>query len=290
MNVHDNMAFGLLRRRKFPSRLKSIFSGSYNSGRKIERQEINRKVTAAAATLGIKQLLGRRPAALSGGQRQRVALGRALVREPKVFLLDEPLSNLDASLRLEMRAEIRRICKQTGLTAIYVTHDQKEALSIADRMAIMRDGIIEQIGTPEDIYRRPINRFVAGFIGEANFVPGVVCNITDATITVETICGVFVALNSGHSCTLNEKVELCIRPENIRFDKPISNLPNRLHGHFLESTYLGEVSQHLISIPEFKGMPLTLKAFERSPLAGHNRMGAPADIWIAQEHVIITKS
>lgn len=258
--------------------------------RKLPKSEIQQRVREALALVHLEDRATAKPNQLSGGQQQRVALARALVIKPKCLLLDEPLSNLDASLRLEMRAEIRRICKQTGLTAIYVTHDQKEALSIADRMAIMRDGIIEQIGTPEDIYRRPINRFVAGFIGEANFVPGVVCNITDATITVETICGVFVALNSGHSCTLNEKVELCIRPENIRFDKPISNLPNRLHGHFLESTYLGEVSQHLISIPEFKGMPLTLKAFERSPLAGHNRMGAPADIWIAQEHVIITKS
>ena len=165
MNVHDNMAFGLLRRRKFPSRLKSIFSGSFNSGRKTERQEINRKVTAAAATLGITQLLGRRPAALSGGQRQRVALGRALVRQPKVFLLDEPLSNLDAKLRVEMRAELRMLHRRLGVTMVYVTHDQEEAMSLGDRVVVLKDGLVQQIAAPQEIYSKPANRFVAEFVG-----------------------------------------------------------------------------------------------------------------------------
>ncbi len=257
--------------------------------RKIPKPDIQRRVKEALELVHLEDRAKAKPNQLSGGQQQRVALARALVIEPACLLLDEPLSNLDAKLRLEMRSEIRRICKQAGLTAIYVTHDQKEALSIADRIAIMRDGIIEQIGTPEEIYRKPLNRFVAGFIGEANFIQGIIQNNSGTTLTVETACGVFVAQKPPHVFALKEEVVLCIRPENIRFEKPGINLPNRLHGRFSESTYLGEVAQHLISIPELKEMPFTLKAFELSPLAGRNRTGEPVDIWIAQEHVIITK-
>jgi iron(III) transport system ATP-binding protein len=257
--------------------------------RKISKSEIQHRVMEALALVHLEDRAKAKPNQLSGGQQQRVALARALVIKPQCILLDEPLSNLDANLRLEMRSEIRRICKQAGLTAIYVTHDQKEALSIADRIAIMRDGIIEQIGTPEEIYRKPLNRFVAGFIGEANFFPGTIQNSSGTTITIETACGIFVARKPSQAFALKEKVVLCIRPENIRFEKPGSDLPNRLHGRFSESTYLGEVAQHLISIPELKETPFTLKAFELSPLAGRNHIGEPVDIWIEQEHVIITK-
>ena len=164
MNVHDNMAFGLLRRRQFPSRLKSILSGAYRAGRRAEHIEISQKVNAAAATLGITQLLDRRPAALSGGQRQRVALGRALVRQPKVFLLDEPLSNLDAKLRVEMRAELRMLHRRLGVTMVYVTHDQEEAMSLGDRVVVLKDGLVQQIAAPQEIYSKPANRFVASFV------------------------------------------------------------------------------------------------------------------------------
>ena len=165
MNVHDNMAFGLLRRRQFPSRLKSVVSGAYRAGRRAEHIEISQKVKAAAATLGITQLLDRRPAALSGGQRQRVALGRALVRQPKVFLLDEPLSNLDAKLRVEMRAELRMLHRRLGVTMVYVTHDQEEAMSLGDRVVVLKDGLVQQIAAPQEIYSKPANRFVAEFVG-----------------------------------------------------------------------------------------------------------------------------
>ena len=165
MNVHDNMAFGLLRRRQFPSRLKSVVSGAYRAGRRAEHIEISQKVNAAAATLGITQLLDRRPAALSGGQRQRVALGRALVRQPKVFLLDEPLSNLDAKLRVEMRAELRMLHRRLGVTMVYVTHDQEEAMSLGDRVVVLKDGLVQQIAAPQEIYSKPANRFVAEFVG-----------------------------------------------------------------------------------------------------------------------------
>lgn len=257
--------------------------------RKIAKAEIQHRIMEVLALVHLEDRAKAKPNQLSGGQQQRVALARALVIKPQCILLDEPLSNLDANLRLEMRSEIRRICKQAGLTAIYVTHDQKEALSIADRIAIMRDGSIEQIGTPEAIYRTPVNRFVAGFIGEANFIQGTIQNSSETTVTVETDCGVFIARKPSQTFSLKEEVVLCIRPENIRLEKPEGDVPNRLHGHFLESTYLGEVAQHLISIPELKKMPFTLKAFELSPLAGRNRTGEPVDIWIAQEHVILTK-
>jgi multiple sugar transport system ATP-binding protein len=133
--------------------------------RKIKKAEVQRRVSVAAATLGLEDYLERKPRALSGGQRQRVAMGRAIVREPRAFLMDEPLSNLDAQLRVQMRAEIQKLQRAVGVTTIYVTHDQTEAMTMGDRIAVMRDGALQQVDTPEDVYRCPANRFVAGFIG-----------------------------------------------------------------------------------------------------------------------------
>jgi multiple sugar transport system ATP-binding protein len=146
MTVYNNMAFGL-KIRKFP------------------KQEIDARVKEAAAILDIEELLDRRPKALSGGQRQRVAVGRAIVRHPKVFLFDEPLSNLDAKLRVQMRAEISALHNRLKATMIYVTHDQVEAMTMGDKIVVMRDGVIQQIGAPLELYNHPINRFVAAFIG-----------------------------------------------------------------------------------------------------------------------------
>ena len=146
MSVRQNLAFGL-RIRKLP------------------REEIRRRVEETAELLGIGALLERKPRALSGGQRQRVALGRALVREPQVFLMDEPLSNLDAKLRAQTRSEIRRLQREVGTTTVYVTHDQVEAMTMGDRIATMRDGVLEQVGRPDSVYERPANTFVASFIG-----------------------------------------------------------------------------------------------------------------------------
>lgn len=153
MSVYRNMAFGL-------------------KNRKIPKEEIDRKVLAAAKMLDIDGYLNRKPRALSGGQRQRVALGRAMVREPAVFLLDEPLSNLDAKLRTEMRSRISMLHKQLGTTFVYVTHDQTEAMTMADRIVVMRDGVVQQFDTPQMLYNHPKNMFVAGFIGspQMNFI------------------------------------------------------------------------------------------------------------------------
>ena len=151
MTVRENMAF--------PLKL-----------RKLSKDQINQRVEQAAQILDITQYLDRKPKALSGGQRQRVAIGRAIVREPKVLLMDEPLSNLDAKLRVEMRDAIREIQHAVGITTIYVTHDQEEALAISDRIGVMYKGVLQHVGTPRDIYLRPANQFVAGFIGKSNFL------------------------------------------------------------------------------------------------------------------------
>ena len=165
LNVRQNLSFGLERRRTFKSRWRGIWDSAYRTQRHTERLAITARVDAAARTLGIEHLLNRPPRELSGGQRQRVAVGRALVRDPAVFLFDEPLSNLDALLRGEMRTELRILHRSLQATMVYVTHDQEEAMSLADRMVVMKDGIVQQIGSPAEIYERPANRFVAGFIG-----------------------------------------------------------------------------------------------------------------------------
>jgi len=155
MTVYENMAFGL-KLRKYP------------------KEKINERVQEAAKILGLEDLLDRKPKALSGGQRQRVAVGRAIVRKPKVFLFDEPLSNLDAKLRVQMRTEIAKLHKELQATMIYVTHDQTEAMTMGDRIVIMKDGVVNQIGTPMELYNKPVNKFVAGFIGSPamNFIDG----------------------------------------------------------------------------------------------------------------------
>jgi multiple sugar transport system ATP-binding protein len=155
MTVRENMAFGLKLHR-------------------ADRAEIDDKVTGAAELLELTSLLDRKPANLSGGQRQRVAMGRAIVRSPQAFLMDEPLSNLDAKLRVQMRTTVARLQNQLGTTTVYVTHDQTEAMTLGDRVAVLRAGVIQQVGTPEELYERPVNLFVAGFIGSPamNFLPG----------------------------------------------------------------------------------------------------------------------
>src|SRR6201990_959567 len=205
MNVYDNMAFGL-------------------KMRKFERPEIDQRVREAADILGIGELLKRRPRQLSGGQRQRVALGRAIVRHPRVFLFDEPLSNLDAKLRVQMRVELKKLHLRLGTTAIYVTHDQVEAMTLGDRVVVMKDGLVQQVGEPLELYNQPANKFVAGFIGSPamNF----------AAVTVTEANGAVVAENKGLRITLPDEmaqrvrahssrdITLGIRPEDITVAGP----------------------------------------------------------------------
>jgi ABC-type sugar transport system ATPase subunit len=196
MTVFDNLAFGL-RRRKVPP------------------AEIQRRVDEAAGVLDIASLLDRRPGQLSGGQAQRVALGRALVREPQVFLMDEPLSNLDAKLRTQTRGEIRRLQQQVRTTTVYVTHDQVEAMTMGDRIAVMNHGLLEQVGTPEELYERPANRFVAGFIGSPamSFFEATVASDGNGGIALRGD-GVDVVVPRG--AELPASVTVGVRPEHAR--------------------------------------------------------------------------
>lgn len=179
--------------------------------RKVPKDVRNKRIAEVAAMLQIEHLLDRRPAQLSGGQRQRVAMGRALARDPQLFLFDEPLSNLDAKLRVEMRAEIKRLHHVSGITSVYVTHDQIEAMTLGSRIAVMKDGVLQQIGTPDDIYRRPVNTYVAGFIGSPNM------NFIDGQIELAGEHGRFVFAGGSLDlvCPSLGAVKLGQRPEHI---------------------------------------------------------------------------
>ncbi|WP_417426053.1 ABC transporter ATP-binding protein [Hoeflea sp.] len=187
---------------------------------KMDRAEIDKRVSEASSILGLDELLDRKPRQLSGGQMQRVALGRALVREPEVFLLDEPLSNLDAKLRVKMREEIARLQKQVGTSMVYVTHDQVEAMTLADRIVIMKDGHVQQVGAPLEVYDRPANLFVAGFIGspEMNLVEG-------SIVQGRFQAGEFsIDLPKGMTAQENAAISLGIRPEHIEIDEGAGNI------------------------------------------------------------------
>ncbi|HKB24541.1 MAG TPA: sn-glycerol-3-phosphate ABC transporter ATP-binding protein UgpC [Methylomirabilota bacterium] len=200
MTVYDNMAFGL-KMRKFP------------------KAEIQTRVQEAAVLLGIQELLKRKPRQLSGGQRQRVAVGRAIVRHPQVFLFDEPLSNLDAKLRVQMRVELKRLHDRLETTAIYVTHDQVEAMTLGDRVVVMKDGWIQQVGEPLELYSRPANKFVAGFIGSPamNFID---VTVADAGGLWADAPGFRVKVPPTHASRLGaykgQRVTLGLRPEDLR--------------------------------------------------------------------------
>ncbi|HVX83144.1 MAG: ABC transporter ATP-binding protein [Devosia sp.] len=182
---------------------------------KVPKPEIEQKVNRAAEILGLQSLLGRHPRQLSGGQRQRVAMGRAIVRDPQVFLFDEPLSNLDAKLRVQMRSEIKELHQRLKTTTIYVTHDQIEAMTMADKIVVMHDGIIEQIGSPLELYDRPKNLFVAGFIGSPamNFING-----TLGPDGFRTDDGMLLPVKSGDTRASGQSATYGIRPEHLRLD------------------------------------------------------------------------
>ncbi len=220
MTVYRNMAFGLMLRRRYSlgrSPLNWLSSGEYRRRAREERTMIDTRVRQAAAMLGIENLLDRRPRALSGGQRQRVAVGRAIVREPQAFLFDEPLSNLDAKLRIEMRAELKRLHRRVQTTTIYVTHDQEEAMTLGDVVVVMKDGVIHQCATPFEVYERPVNRFVAGFVGTPpmNFLEGRLVQESDKLLFDDgdnrlTLCPQHAQRLASHA---DRPVIIGIRPE-----------------------------------------------------------------------------
>ena len=258
MSVYDNMAFGL--------KLK-----------KMPKEEIDKRVKEAAKILEIEEYLKRKPKALSGGQRQRVALGRAIVRNAKVFLMDEPLSNLDAKLRVQMRSEIFKLHEKLGATTIYVTHDQTEAMTMASRIVVMKDGYIQQIGTPKEIYNYPVNMFVASFVGSPamNFIPG--------------------KIEKGAFCTGNYRVQLPmmyakalqeaegrdvvfgIRPEDLHCEGIVAETyPSSSFDFEVDVCEL--LGHELILHGALEGCPLVAKVSARTEADPHSHLSMAMDL------------
>ena len=251
LTVYDNMAFGL--------KLK-----------KVPKEVIDEKVKYAAKILDLEKLLDRKPKALSGGQRQRVAMGRAIVREPKVFLMDEPLSNLDAKLRVQMRTEISKLHERLGATMIYVTHDQTEAMTLGTKIVVMKDGIVQQVDTPQNLYNYPQNKFVAGFIGspQMNFIDATVCKngnkialkVGDYELELPEAKGKILA-SSGY---IGKTVSMGVRPENVH---DINELNEAHTGEEIETTVnvyelLGSEVYLYFNLEQF---PLTARVSPNTP-------------------------
>ena len=225
LNVFENIAYGL-------------------NVQKVPKKQIIERVNRVLDLVHLEGYGQRAPNQLSGGQQQRVALARALVMEPKVLLMDEPLSNLDAKLREEMRTEIRRIQQDLNITSVYVTHDQIEAMTLSDKIVIMNLGVIEQIGSPMEIYRYPNSRFVANFIGRANFVPGVILEQENGQITVNSLGETLNLKNIRRDFSRNEDVTLIVRPEMVDVKKSGGLYP----GIIRRAVYLGNVIEYDLEI------------------------------------------
>ena len=259
MSVYDNMAFALKLRR-------------------VNKQEIDRRVREAAEILSITPYLTRRPKALSGGQRQRVALGRAIVREPAAYLMDEPLSNLDAKLRVQTRAEIQKLHRRLSTTTIYVTHDQVEALTMGDRIVVMKDGHLQQLETPQNLYDKPANMFVAGFIGSPsmNFMPGKVESDGEGLYIAES--GFKLRVPREHESKLasrkGQPVVFGIRPEDIEVQE------------FAEPEWRNATVQSRVEVLEPLGSEIQLHATTADHAAGEGKIaveeGAATDVFVAR--------
>ncbi len=265
MTVAENIAFGL-------------------DVRRLPRDEKKTRIAEALELVHMPGYENRYPHQLSGGQQQRVALARALVIRPDVVLLDEPLSNLDAGLRIEMRKEIHRIHEELDVTMIYVTHDQKEALSLATRMGVLHDGVLAQTGSPTEIYQNPDSAFVAKFVGETNLLDGTVERVTDEEIEVATRAGAVVCpcdraakqFRAGDSATVS------IRPEGLGFATPADEARNVWHATVVETTYLGEVVQVVCAVEE-----VMLRLTVLNPAGLPPRPGARRAITVNPAHVRI---
>jgi iron(III) transport system ATP-binding protein len=264
MSVFDNVAFPL---RMAPDR-------------RWRRSDIDARVKRALETMGLSSLMDRSAAQLSGGQQQRLALARALVAEPRLILLDEPLSNLDALLREQMRSELRRLQKDVGVTAIYVTHDQSEALALSDRIAVMHDGRIVQIGTPQQIYYGPRNAFVAGFVGRSNILKGRFTNRTpDGAVRLETVLGPLLCAAEDKASGATPGAAL-IRPEHVRLAPAGSGLPgpNRFPGKVLQTMFLGEAFETVVDLGLTKVLVRTMdRGFD---------IAAPVDVYFPVERTL----
>lgn len=250
LNVHDNVAFGLNLKKK-------------------DKKEIDEKVTKMLALVGLAGFGNRDITSLSGGQQQRVAIARALVNEPKVLLLDEPLAALDAKLRKGMQAELKKIQKEVGITFIFVTHDQEEALSMSDTIVVMNDGIIQQIGTPMDIYNEPQNRFVANFIGESNIIEGVMPK--DCLVVFDDVQ--WECVDKGFK--ENENIEVVLRPEDMQVVEPQDG---KVSGKIVSKIFMGVHYEYLVETNIRKYKVHTTKNIEMGSVIGLTI--APFDIQV----------
>ncbi len=227
MNVFDNIAFGLVEK-------------------KVKKDEIRSRVEEMIKLVQLDGMEKRMPAQMSGGQKQRVAIARALVNRPKVLLLDEPLGALDLKLRKQMQGELKALQRRLGITFIYVTHDQEEALTMSDRIAVMNRGRLEQVGTPEEVYNHPETKFVADFIGESNIIEGYIENMTDDSIEVTMESGKAMIHETGYR--MEEMVYLCIRPENLKISTEAKE-GFRFRGQVKEHIFIGSTNKTMIEMP-----------------------------------------
>jgi len=266
MTVYENVEYGL-------------------SVRKLKKSERQKQVAEALEIVRMSEYADRTANQLSGGQQQRIALARALVIKPDVLLLDEPLSNLDAKLRLEMREEIKRIHSESGVTAIYVTHDQKEALSLADRVAVMNSGKIIQVGTPREIYNYPNSQFVADFIGETNFISGKLASVSGQSGIVESDIGNIQSINVSSDIAVGASILCSVRPESISVinsSMPVDKV-NRFNAKVLNLTYLGNVEEYQLLIEDKQEM----KAVLHNPSGDERYPGGTVYVSFAPKDVVL---
>ena len=241
------------------------------------RQETRRRVDEALRLVQLTPYADRLPGQLSGGQQQRVAIARAIVIEPPLVLMDEPLSNLDAALRLDMRTEIRRLHQSLGLTTVYVTHDQEEALSLADRLVVLREGLVQQVGTPEELYRSPANPYVAGFMGYRNLLPMTADTRTGDAVTVSGFGITLTGTARGEFGT--GPVTVAIRPEDFVVGVPPSDVDNHIEVGIEVVEYHGREQAVQARLPE--GQPLRLRTNTRVS------RGEVVSVWVPRDHVLV---
>jgi spermidine/putrescine ABC transporter ATP-binding subunit len=254
--------------------------------RGIGRTERDRMVTQALDLVRLPGYADRYPKQLSGGQQQRVALARAIVFSPRLLLMDEPLGALDKQLRESLQLEMRRLHADLGITFIYVTHDQEEALTMSDRIAVMNEGRIAQLGRPEDLYDHPCSRFVASFLGESNFLPGIVHGFQDGEIVVASCGGTMVRAVAASRPTPGDKVMLTMRPERMRFaDTGCAPALNRMQATVTEAIFAGERCRYLLTAPD--GTSMVLKEPSGSAIR-RRTVGESAEItWSAADTVVV---
>ncbi len=265
MTVRKNVAFGL-------------------EERKISKREINERVEKALDMVGLVELAGRRPSQLSGGQQQRIALARTIVIEPKVLLLDEPLSNLDANLRIQMRHDIRELQKKLQLTTIFVTHDQEEANTTSDRMAVLDQGVIQQVGAPIELYDNPVNLFVANFLGTANIIRGAVIT-EESALVFRTDRGMDIPLNQGYS----HGRSIVFRPQNVDVcaaGTGVGEAHSKLNGKVSQMEFLGSIIRYGVDVNG--DMVLVDHAHKKGE--GVFQVGDSVDLLIDRESLLVLET